>query len=75
MRQVSADACWRWSAVQGGQCLRSVMYAWKFRCRCRSPEVAVSPWSDIGLRKTNSLVVKVRAVVRAPSADRVREAA
>lgn len=30
---------------------------------CRTPEVAVPPWAAIGLRKTDSLEVKVRALL------------
>ncbi|MBA6134677.1 hypothetical protein [Pseudomonas juntendi] len=30
---------------------------------CRAPEVAVPPWAAAGLRKTDSLEVKVRALL------------
>ena len=30
---------------------------------CRAPEVAVPPWAAAGLRKTDSLEVKVRAIL------------
>lgn len=30
---------------------------------CRTPEVAVPPWAAAGLRKTDSLEVKVRALL------------
>lgn len=30
---------------------------------CRAPEVAVPPWATAGLRKTDSLEVKVRALL------------
>lgn len=30
---------------------------------CRAPEVAVPPWTAAGLRKTDSLEVKVRALL------------
>lgn len=30
---------------------------------CRAPEVAVTPWAAAGLRKTDSLEVKVRALL------------
>ena len=30
---------------------------------CRAPEVAVPPWAATGLRKTDSLEVKVRALL------------
>lgn len=30
---------------------------------CRAPEVAVPPWAAAGLRKTDSLEVKVRALM------------
>ncbi|WP_411382796.1 hypothetical protein ACK3BK_15660 [Pseudomonas sp. L7] len=30
---------------------------------CRAPEVAVPPWAAVGLRKTDSLEVKVRALL------------
>lgn len=30
---------------------------------CRAPEVAVPPWAASGLRKTDSLEVKVRALL------------
>ncbi|OAK62673.1 hypothetical protein A3K88_13975 [Pseudomonas putida] len=30
---------------------------------CRAPEIAVPPWTSAGLRKTDSLEVKVRALL------------
>ena len=30
---------------------------------CRAPEVAAPPWAAVGLRKTDSLEVKVRALL------------
>ncbi|MFS0827580.1 hypothetical protein AA0X65_15580 [Pseudomonas phoenicis] len=30
---------------------------------CRAPEIAVPPWAAAGLRKTDSLEVKVRALL------------
>mgnify|MGYP007092536513 FL=1 len=34
-----------------------------FQVPCRAPEVAVPPWAAAGLRKSDSLEVKVRALL------------
>lgn len=43
--------------------LRTVRVEVPVQVPCRAPEVAVPPWAAAGLRKTDSLEVKVRALL------------
>lgn len=43
--------------------IRTVRVEVPVQVPCRAPEVAVPPWAAAGLRKTDSLEVKVRALL------------